>query len=137
MESIGLSSTYQLFKLAANVTGIPLAGGSGRKADDELAGIDADIAFDVLRRRLIAEMVEDAYKKGEGRRDIMKEEVQAARSAIISRLCSAAATTRPYGVQMTFRGPPMPATLRTPLIGYFKPNINSFNSRTPCTTVSD
>jgi hypothetical protein len=85
-----------------NVTGIPLAGGSGRKEDDELAGIDADIALDVLRRRLIAEMVEEAYKKGGGKRerDIMEEDVRAVRSAIIS--CNeavvpslAAATTRP------------------------------------------
>jgi hypothetical protein len=40
-----------------NVRGISLAGGSGRKADEVLAGIEAVMAPACLRRRLIAEMV--------------------------------------------------------------------------------
>jgi hypothetical protein len=49
-----------------NVTGISLAGGSGRKADEVLAGIEADIAPACLRRRLIAEMVRDVRKEKNG-----------------------------------------------------------------------
>lgn len=65
----GISPTYQLLRLAENVAGIPLAGGSGRMGDVELAEIDAAIAPVVLRRRLIAVMAKDAYEKGEGKKE--------------------------------------------------------------------